>query len=171
MSTDIQTLTDLGERLGLEGTELQSFISKQQELARDERASERETQKEIEIQRTEQLRLQLQLKQHNDGLPEHHQNYNNGSEHSRRSSLSETRDDSSSQHRKVKGPKLTPYDERDDIDSYIVRFEKYAKAEKWEKESWAIYLSALLRGRALDVYARLPVAEANNFDKLNYCFF
>ena len=66
MSTDIQTLTDLGERLGLEGTELQSFISKQQELARDERASERETQKEIEIQRTEQLRLQLQLKQHND---------------------------------------------------------------------------------------------------------
>ena len=61
---------------------------------------------------------------------------------------------------------MTPYDERDDIDSYIVRFEKYAKAEKWEKESWAIYLSALLRGRALDVYARLPVAEANNFDKL-----
>lgn len=42
---------------------------------------------------------------------------------------------------------------KDDIDSYLRRFERYAKAQKWKEDSWAVNLSALLQGRALDVYA------------------
>ena len=53
----------------------------------------------------------------------------------------------------ARGPKL-PYfgDSKDKMDSYLSRFEKYATANKWDKNVWAAYLSALLKGRALDVY-------------------
>ena len=52
---------------------------------------------------------------------------------------------------------LLPYFEesKDKKDSYLSSFEKYATANKWGKSVWAAYLSALLKGRALDVYDRL----------------
>ena len=31
---------------------------------------------------------------------------------------------------------------------------------------WAIMLSALLTGRALEIYARLPISEASDFSKV-----
>ena len=174
-TTSLQDLKRLGEELGLAGAELMTFISKQQEIDRDKRASERDAEKEkilaekekerirldTETQRTEQIKLKLQLAKHQ------HDNGEDNSDDDQHG-LSEMIGNRPTFHnqRKAKGPKLTPYDDRDDIDSYIVRFEKYANAEQWGKDSWAVYLSALLRGRALDVYARLPITEANNYDKL-----
>ena len=52
------------------------------------------------------------------------------------------------------------------MDSYLSRFEKYAVANKWDRSIWAAYLSALLKGRALEVYDRLSVADANDYEKL-----
>ena len=52
------------------------------------------------------------------------------------------------------------------MDSYLLRFERYATAQKWKKEDWATSLSALLKGKALDVYALMPVEEALNYDML-----
>ena len=46
-------------------------------------------------------------------------------------------------------------DEKDELDSYLLRFERYAENTKWEKNTWAIKLSALLTGRAMDVYTRM----------------
>ena len=46
------------------------------------------------------------------------------------------------------------------MDSYLSRFEKYATANKWDKNVWAAYLSALMKGRALDVYDRLSTEDA-----------
>ena len=40
---------------------------------------------------------------------------------------------------KLRGPKLSPFDDNDDIDSYIHRFEQYAKLEKWPENTWSIY--------------------------------
>nr|XP_034325279.1 uncharacterized protein LOC105323550 isoform X4 [Crassostrea gigas] len=57
-------------------------------------------------------------------------------------------------------------EEQDDIDSYLRRFERYAEAQKWKPDTWAVNLSALLRGRALDVYALLPQEQALNYDAL-----
>ena len=52
----------------------------------------------------------------------------------------------------ARDPKLPYFEERKDkMDSYLSRFEKYATANKWAKNVWAAYLSALLKGRALDV--------------------
>ena len=53
------------------------------------------------------------------------------------------------------------------MDSYLSRFEKYATANKWNKNVWAAYLSALLKGRALDdrIYDRLSTEDAADYDK------
>ena len=45
-------------------------------------------------------------------------------------------------------------------------FEKYTTANKWDSSLWAAYLSALLKGRAFDVYDRLSDEDAASFDKL-----
>ncbi|XP_069109726.1 uncharacterized protein [Argopecten irradians] len=61
----------------------------------------------------------------------------------------------------MKGPKLPPFEEgKDNMDAYISRFERYALAQKWEKQNWGANLSALLKGRALDVFSRMPVDQA-----------
>ena len=64
-------------------------------------------------------------------------------------------------------PKLPYFEEsKEKMDSYLSRFEKYATANKWDKNVWAAYLSALQKGRALDVYDRLSTEDAADYDKL-----
>ena len=50
------------------------------------------------------------------------------------------------------------------------RFEKYAVVNKWDKSILA-YFSALLKGRALDVYDRLSVWDAADYEMLKRCIF
>jgi len=74
---------------------------------------------------------------------------------------------SAARHRGRKGPKLPHFDEaKDNIDSYLRRFERYADLQKWPKEEWALYLSALLKGKALEVYSRLTEEEAKSYERL-----
>ena len=64
----------------------------------------------------------------------------------------------------ARDPKIPYFEEsKDKMDSYLSRFEKYATANK---NVWAAYLSALLKGRALDVYDRLSTEDAADYDKL-----
>ena len=56
------------------------------------------------------------------------------------------------------------------MDSYLSRFEKYAVTSQWDRSIWAAYLSVLLKGRALEVYDRLLVADANDYEKLKDAF-
>ena len=67
----------------------------------------------------------------------------------------------------AKSPKLPSFiDEKDELDIYLLRFERYAENASWEKDTWAIKLSALLTGRAMDVYTRMSDADASDYDKL-----
>ena len=67
----------------------------------------------------------------------------------------------------AKSPKLPSFiDEKDELDSYLLRFERYAENASWEKDIWAIKLSALLTGRAMDVYTRMSDADTSDYDKL-----
>jgi len=44
MATNVQTLKELGEEMGLKGAELKEFIKEQQDLEREERNKQREHQ-------------------------------------------------------------------------------------------------------------------------------
>jgi len=62
--------------------------------------------------------------------------------------------DVSRQSPRKSGPKVPFfYESKDDIDSYLRRFERYSQLQKWPKKDWAFYLGALLKGRSLDVIA------------------
>ena len=68
---------------------------------------------------------------------------------------------------RAKTPKLPSFvDGKDDLDAYLQRFERFATNAKWDKTGWATKLSALLSGRALDVYSRLSEEDAVNYDKM-----
>ena len=68
---------------------------------------------------------------------------------------------------RAKLPRLPVFhDGKDDLDAYIVRFERFATTHHWPKESWASNLSALITGKALEVYSRLSADEADDFDVL-----
>ena len=67
----------------------------------------------------------------------------------------------------MKSPDLPHFvDGRDDIDSYLIRFERYATIANWPQVNWATYLSALLGGKALNVYCRLSQEDALDYERL-----
>ena len=64
-------------------------------------------------------------------------------------------------------PKLPYFDEKtDQMDSYLTRFESYATACKWDPAMWALYLSALLKGRALEVFVRLSRDDQSDYEQI-----
>ena len=68
---------------------------------------------------------------------------------------------------RAKTPKLPSFvDGKDDLDSYLLRFERFAATSGWERTEWATCLSALLTGKALDVYSRLAEEDAVSYDAL-----
>ena len=68
---------------------------------------------------------------------------------------------------RAKAPKLPSFvDGKDDLDAYLQRFERFATTAKWEKTGWASKLSALLPGRALEVYSRLSEEAAQDYDRV-----
>ena len=66
-----------------------------------------------------------------------------------------------------KGPKMPCFEEsKDNMDAFLHRFEIYAETQCWRRDQWAVYLSALLKGKALEVYSRLPVKDAQDYEAL-----
>ena len=64
-------------------------------------------------------------------------------------------------------PKL-PYfvDGKDNIDSYLARFETYAHYMNWPLERYSLCLSSLLTGKALDVLAKIPQSLVHDYEHL-----
>lgn len=135
----------IGSQLGLEGSELRDFLEeklaeeKEEQLRRekedrDKRARDRELRKLELEQQLEMKKLEVQVKE--------------------RATQAEPRGPS-------RIPKLPIFiDGKDDIDSYLRRFERFASTNKWNRTTWASNLSALLTGKALDVYSRLSDHDA-----------
>ena len=68
---------------------------------------------------------------------------------------------------KPKLPRLPAFvDGKDDLDSWLLRFERFANTSGWPKENWCTSLSALLTGRALEVFCRLSESEAIDYDRV-----
>ena len=66
-----------------------------------------------------------------------------------------------------RSPKLPYFDEHTDkMDSYLTRFESYALSNKWDPSMWASYFSALLNGRALEVFVRLSRDDQSDYGQI-----
>jgi len=162
----IQELAVIGEKMGLKDKELQTFITQQQSLAREDREKEREIEKmkqhleadkiKLAFEQEANKKLALELKKQQGGSDDENSGGNNSGGAAGGTSHSS----------KIKGPKMAPFDEKDDMDSYLFRYERYAELQGWKTDDWAIYLAALLRGKALDVYARLTAEESKDYKVL-----
>ena len=74
---------------------------------------------------------------------------------------------SSKNSQPYKAPKLPKFDEdKDNMDAYIVRFERYAAAQKWDKKHWAVNLGTLLTGKEHMAYYSLSTDEVNDYNIL-----
>ena len=185
----VQELVAVGEQIGLKGEELKAFIKEQQMLEREARMKEREArereqelirerEKDAKEAREKELvkedrerafeleKLKLEHEIRVTELQAMKTGSQAGSEVGDDERTGSDTERSGYSGSRVRGPKMPPFDERDDMDSYIQRFERYAVTQKWRKEDCAIYLSALLKGKALDVYARLPVSQAQDYEVL-----
>ena len=71
------------------------------------------------------------------------------------------------QQTSLRTPKLPYFEvEKDYMDAFLQRFERYVVAQKWPPDQWAFNLSALLKGKALEVYSRIPPEQALEYDVL-----
>ncbi|XP_076445528.1 uncharacterized protein LOC143283241 [Babylonia areolata] len=68
--------------------------------------------------------------------------------------------------RSVQQLTLTPFDGKDDLDSFLSHFERVALLNRWKRESWAARLVTLLQGRARDACLRLSETEIRDYDSL-----
>ncbi|KAK3103894.1 hypothetical protein FSP39_022740 [Pinctada imbricata] len=157
---DLEKIVAIGKDMGLEGAKLHTFVlerenaykeREKEKLDRDERAADRmikQQERELKAKELEIERLKIEVDRNEHSMV-----------------VGASASSGSNVHAKV--PKLPVFDEKSDcIDAYLQRFERFAENAKWDRSLWSINLSALLKGKALDVYSRLPTGEAMNYDAL-----
>ena len=150
----------LGAKAGLEGEQLTAFIKEQQGYEREERLRKRDYEKEMARIKLEGVKL------------EHEHKMYLAKQHEKELEAKLPSDPLSSSGVSVSDksgiiPKLPKFNsDKDNLDAYLLRFERYAKVRGWSKENWAISLSSLLDGKALNVYSRLPPTFADDYDQL-----
>ena len=149
------------ERLGLHGIDAAKFANEQAD--REERRLERERAKEREEHEDREKQ-----REHEDRERQRQHEIEMERMRMERASIEGNRASESSREAVLTSkPKLPPFvDGKDDLDSYLNRFERMARSNGWDMTEWAVSLSALLTGRALEVYSRLSEEEAQDYEKL-----
>ena len=65
-----------------------------------------------------------------------------------------------------KEPKMPVYQHGEDIENYLLRFERMARTWQWPKEEWAYRLIPLLTGKALEAYTAMDEDRSNCYPDL-----
>ena len=65
-----------------------------------------------------------------------------------------------------KDPKLFPFQEGEDMENYLLRFERIAKTWVWPEEEWACRLVPLLTGKALAAYSSMDEEHSDSYPDL-----
>lgn len=60
--------------------------------------------------------------------------------------------------------KLPSFDEKDDMDQYLLHFEPVATMHKWARDTWASRLIPLLQGSARETFLQLTPDDAANYE-------
>lgn len=151
----------LGKELGYEGNELREFVKQERDRERQERDREREDrirerERQLKEKEAEKEVLELQIR-----LAEvQRTNHTSGSEGN---------PVSASVGGMMTSPQrwMAPFDEKkDDLDAYLLRFERLAAGQRWPTDQWGTLLTLCLRGEALAVVSRLSTTESGEFSSV-----
>ena len=172
----MDSLVELGEKMKLSGKDLTEFIREQQKIAREDRAIERAARKEQEerAERERENERQKLLKEQEFELRAREFEHEKAMMEMKLQ-LREMEDSKSSFDRTeyvgtpkmaVPAPRMPPFSAGEDLDAYLLRFERFARAQAWPDSDYATNLSLCLTGEALEVYSRLSPEDSLNYDKL-----
>ena len=182
----MEKFIELGEKFGLEGEKLLEFVREQEEKEEQRRQLEEEKEEkrrqleeekeerrrredeERETRRQERelrkLEMEAELVRQKEAAEAAKRVHELELARLGQGNLDERPRD---REDRAKAPKLPSFvDGKDDLDAYLQRFERFAETAKWNKIGWASKLSALLSGRALEVYSRLSEEAAKDYDKV-----
>ncbi|XP_022088287.1 uncharacterized protein LOC110977995 [Acanthaster planci] len=163
---ELEQLLELGRELNLEGEQLLRFAQQRKEQMEKRRAieEEREAKKFDIAERREREALEREERQ----KKRDHERTMKELELKQAEIMHEGKDnDIDTHHPSPKFPKLPKFcDGKDEMDSSLMRFERFATAMKWPETDWATSLCALLTGKALEVYIRLPASKAIEYKAL-----
>lgn len=62
--------------------------------------------------------------------------------------------------------KIPFFDEKDDMDQYLLHFERVATMHGWAKDTWASRLVPLLQGAARETFLQLTPEDAKNYEEV-----
>ncbi|XP_077943451.1 uncharacterized protein LOC144386366 [Gasterosteus aculeatus] len=65
-----------------------------------------------------------------------------------------------------KSPKMQPYQEGEDIEHYLITFERIAHACQWPQDEWALHLASLLTGKARYAYVAMDIDDTMDYAKV-----
>ena len=138
-----QVLKQEAEDIGFEGKDILEYVKEQQKLDREERAAWREDRKRAdeseEKKRADEIKIQLAKIQADKELALKEMELQEQARQAQVTASSATTPPP--RNKDAKSPKLPSFiDEKDELDSYLLRFERYAENASWEKDTWAIKL-------------------------------
>ena len=169
---------DLGKEMGLQGADLSAFFRDERAAARarqreeqeradreQERADhERERQHEKEQREHEN---ELQAEREREREHERHLLEERGRQELALAEASRSTDINHPGRQSEASPKLPHFDDKkDNMDAQLHRFEDYAVVQGWAEDKWAVNLSALLKGNALETYYRMDTEDRKDYKKL-----
>ena len=157
----MEKFLELGEKFGLQGEKLLEFVREQE--GKEERRRKLDEEREARREERELRKLEMEaeiLRQKEAAEAAKREHELELARLGQGRTLVDTSD-------KPKAPKLPSFvDGKDDLDAYLQRFERFATVAKWDKTGWASKLSALLSGRALEVYSRISEEAAQDYDRV-----
>ncbi|KAL8605771.1 hypothetical protein ACOMHN_059336 [Nucella lapillus] len=186
--TSLEQLMTLGREMGYSDEGLRKFIEGQQKVEREERAERRRAEAEMENRKIEAEMENRKIEAENRKLEAEMENRKMEAEMEklrlemslrekeleiRRVAIESEDSDAPSSipghHRPNHAPRpqLPKFSEgSDSMDAYISRFEVFARSQGWPEREWAMILSALLTGKALNIFSTLPAVQQSDFDCL-----
>ncbi|CAN8008595.1 unnamed protein product [Ixodes pacificus] len=167
---EVADLISSGKQLRLEGESLREWVDHERELPRqraererEARAEDRSAAREVAQAREEAechlMELKIRLEETQLKLQE--------AQNAAPAPLGSV--DKGTGQTLGKSPQrwLPAFDEgRDDLDAYLLRFERLATGQRWPREQWATALSVCLTGEALGVFSRLTPDDSVVYDKV-----
>ena len=156
----MEKLIENGKQMGLEGDALQKFVLEQQAIEREHESEQQVIEREHELEQQAREREESAAKREHEKILKEAE--------LKIASLNASQMSFQGQGVvSAKYPKLSAFDEsKDNMDSFLFRFEKYVVAQGMKPEDWAISLSELLSGTALEVYRRLGKNDSDDYQKL-----
>lgn len=161
METSVEVLKEQAVMLGLTGDDVPKYVINAQNQAREERAREREFERQKLEAKEREAERQLEQKklEAEERTREREHQLELAKLNANASKLIDHPDFASK-------PTLPLYREGEDIGSYLVRFERIAKLLNIHKDTYAARLGSVLTGKCVEIYASLSDDITSDYELL-----